>query len=337
MIKKSILLTILLNINLFGVGGAGDIVSDPGSYAYYMQQITQVTKQIDLITTQIKTLGGIRTVIDETKKNIYNAKDNLENVMGNMLESMETLTDAMRNTEIKSLWSIKRSSIGGGSGGLMYDDISEKIRAYFKVADDEIIERMGGKQKLKELEIELYTFRKALDKTNLNDFKAMMATKVDDKKINQSLLISKYLEKLERQTKDDIKQDSFANVQENYNSFFHPTAQQKYKREKNIKRLKSFTQYIESSDDLMQQTQTSNLILLEILNILNKEYKSALRYRNAIATLHIKNINNPAYLARLVDNQKKIQEDLKNIPYKRDTSKYNSLKRANALGVGFRF
>lgn len=337
MTKKSIVFTILLNVNLFGVGGVGDVVSDPGSYAYYMQQISQMTKTIDLITTQIETLGGIRTVVDETKRTIYNAKDNLENVMGNLKGSMEGLTKAMSNTEIKSLWSIKRNSIGNGSGGLLYGDISKQIRTYFEVADEEVIKRMGGKEKLKELEIELYTLNKALSEVNINDFQAVMGTKIDAKKVNEGLLMTKYLQDMKNQTRGDIQQNAFANVQENYNELFHPTYEQKFKREQDLKRLESLTKYIETSDDFMQQTQTTNLILVEILNILNREYKSALKYRNAIASLHLKNINNPAYLARLVDNQEKMQEDMKNITYKVDTSKYNSLKKADSFGVGFRF
>jgi len=334
MIKRSIVLAILFNTNLFGVAA---VVADPGSYAYYMQQIAQVTKTIDLITTQIKTLGGIRTAVDDTKRTIYNAKDNLENVMGNLKGSMVGLTDAMSNTEVKSLWSIKRSSIGTGSGGLISGDISEKINTYFKLADEAVIKRMGGKEKLKEWQLELYTLNKALSQTNLNDFEAVMSKKLDDKKLKESLLISDYLVDIEEQTKDDIQQDAFANVQENYNELFHPTDEQRFKREEDLKRLESFTKYIETSDDFMQQTQTTNLILVEILNILNREYKSALKYRNAIASLHLKNINNPDYLAHLVDNQEKMLEDIKNMTYKKDNSKYNSLKKANAFGVGFRF
>jgi len=334
MTKKSIALVVLLNMNLFAVGS---VVSDPGSYAYYMQQIAQMTKYIDMVTKQIETLGGIRTAVDDTKRSLYNAKDNLEQVMGNLKSSMESLTSAMKNTEIKSLWSLKRSSIGSGSGGLLSGDISKQIETYFKIADEEVIKRMGGKEKLKELEIELYTLNKALSQTNLNDFQAVMSSKIDSKKINEGLLVTEYLQNVKRQTREDTQQNAFANVQEGYNEFFNPTDFMKSKREEDLKRLESFTKYIETSNDFMQQTQTTNLILVEILNILNKEYKSALRYRNAIASLHLKNINNPAYLAQLVDNQEKIQDDIKNIPYVEDTSKVKSLKRADSYGVGFRF
>jgi len=337
MTKKSILLTILLNINLYGVMGVGDIVSDPSSYAYYVEQIEQMSKTMDLITSQIKTLGGIRTAVDDTKRTIYNAKDNLENVMGNLKNSMKNLTDAMSNVEVKSLWSLKRSSIGSGSGGLFSGDISKQIELYFKMADDEIIERMGGREKLKELEIELQTLNQALAQTNLNDFQTVMDMKVNTKKINEGLLVTEYLQDIKNQTREDVQQNAFANIQENYNEFFNPTHDQKSKRMENLKRLESFTKYIETSDDFMQQTQTTNLILVEILNILNREYKSALKYRNAIATIHLKNINNPAYLAQLIDNQEKMQEDIKSISFKQDTQKHEKIQKADPYGVGLRF
>lgn len=337
-IRKIIVVLMSLQLSLYAVVGVGDVVTDPGSYSYYMQQIAQVTKSIDLMTTQIKTLGGIRTAVDDTKRKIYNTKDNLENVMKNLKGSMVALTDAMSNAEVKSLWSIKRSSIGTGSGGLFYGDISKQIEAYFVAADDAVIKRMGGKEKFKKwVAMELYNPKKALSQVDLNDFKAVMGAEIDVKKVKKSLLVSEYLRNVKKGTREDVQQNALGNVQNDYNDFFYPTDAQKFKREEDLKRLESFTKYIQTSGDSMQQTQTTNLVLVEILNILNREYKSALKYRNAIASLHMKNINNPAYLARLVDNQKNMKEEIEKITNKVDNSKYSKLKKASSLGVGFRF
>jgi len=331
--KKIITIVLLLQLSLY----SATPVADQGSYAYYMQQITQMTKTIDLMTQQIKTLGGIRTAVDDTKRTIYDAKDNLEKVMGNLKSSMVSLTDAMANVEVKSLWSIKRSSIGTGSGGLLSGDISKQIETYFKMADDEIIERMGGKEKLKEMELELYTLNKALSQTNLNDFERVMQTQTNTKKLNEGLLITEYLQNVKKNIKKDVQQDAFATVQESYNEYFNPSKEMKAKRDSDLKRLESFVRYIETSKDFMQQTKTTNLILVEILNILNREYKSALRYRNAIASLHLQNINNPAYLARLVDNQEKMKKDIKGVSYNKPSLKHEKIKKANPYGVGLRF
>ena len=309
------------------------------SFQLQIKSIGEYAKTINLLTNQIKTLGGIRTSIDDMKRGMFNAKDSLEGAFTNLQGSLEGLHGAMDNAEIKSLFSIKRSSIGNGSGGILYEDISGKINAYLKIADDEMIKAMGGKKKAKELQVKLYTIQKALSQTNLNDFKSVMSANINGKEMEKSLLIQDYLKNIESVTKENIQQDGFANVQADYNEWFHPTEEQKAKRKKERERLSSFTKYITSSTDINQQTQTTNMILQEMLKIMMKEYKSALKYRNSIASLYLKNYNNPSFLNQVATNRDKIQEKINKVEKSvySNSTKHGSLKKAAPSGAGFRF
>ncbi len=58
-------LCLLLPGYAFGIGGVGDIVSDPGSYSYYVEQIKVATQELDNLKEQLKTA---ESALDETKK-----------------------------------------------------------------------------------------------------------------------------------------------------------------------------------------------------------------------------------------------------------------------------
>jgi hypothetical protein len=50
--------------------GMGDIVSDPASYGYYIEQIAAMGKQTQEAIKQVQTLGGIRTTVEENQRAI---------------------------------------------------------------------------------------------------------------------------------------------------------------------------------------------------------------------------------------------------------------------------
>lgn len=70
----------------FAILGLGDIVSDPGSYGYYVQQIKEAQKAVSEAQKQVETLGGIKTTADQAKRA----------VMGNYNRAMGLVNDLQR-------------------------------------------------------------------------------------------------------------------------------------------------------------------------------------------------------------------------------------------------
>lgn len=46
----------------------GDVVTDPNSYGYYVQQLKEMGKQTQEAIKQVQTLGGIRTTVEDTQR-----------------------------------------------------------------------------------------------------------------------------------------------------------------------------------------------------------------------------------------------------------------------------
>jgi hypothetical protein len=70
----------------FAILGMGDIVSDPGSYGYYVQQISEAQKAVSEAQKQVETLGGIKTIADKAQRA----------VVGNYNRAMGLVSDLQR-------------------------------------------------------------------------------------------------------------------------------------------------------------------------------------------------------------------------------------------------
>jgi small-conductance mechanosensitive channel len=163
MLKK--LITLILSYQLT----FGFVVTDPASYVYFMQQIQQMTEMINKVTTQIETLGGIRTALDETKRQIYNAKDNLEGAFSNLQDSLKDLKEATSNAEIKSLFDMSRDSISTNSTeGILYKDITQEIQSYFDSADNAIMKNFD-QAKLQAFDEEMKKINATLSSNSLEE------------------------------------------------------------------------------------------------------------------------------------------------------------------------
>jgi len=187
--KNKIILILLLSQVLNAV----QPVTDMGSYSYYVNQINQTSTLINNSTQQIKSLGGIRSSIDDMKRDIYNAKDTLEGSIKNLKGSIKKLKEAGKSVEVKSLFSMRRDSIGSTSDGVFYDDISNEINSYFKAADEVLIEKNGGKDNMKKNKLVLYKLNKSLGKTSLNGFKAVMGSKINYEELENTRLVEDYI------------------------------------------------------------------------------------------------------------------------------------------------
>ena len=115
------------------------VVSDPGSYHYHVEQITMATKQLNELTKQVQTLGGIKTATDDVKRQIYRVQDDFTMAMNNLVRAQQGLADSILNTDetVDKLFSTDRDSIttSPSDGGVIYRDTAEFL--------DEVYERTG--------------------------------------------------------------------------------------------------------------------------------------------------------------------------------------------------
>lgn len=332
MLKKFIALILSYQLSF------GFVVSDPASYVYFMQQIQQMTEMINKVTTQIETLGGIRTALDETKRQIYNAKDNLEGAFSNLQDSMKSLKEATDNTEIKSLFDLGRDSITTNSTeGIFYKDITEKVQGYFDSADEAIMKDID-KAKLQAFDLEMKQMNAALSSNSLEEAQRSLNS-MDFAAMQKNILIKDYLVELKKGGKEAIQQLALKQNNDLWIKHNLPNEEQKEKQRERQERLAKYISYIENSADIYQQTQTTNMILVEIMTILKEEYNSALNYRNAMTLLFLGNSDNQQFLKQVEKNQKAYAELQKGQYVEIDDTGLNhiqNLPKANPFGIGFR-
>jgi hypothetical protein len=332
MLKKFIALILSYQLSF------GFVVTDPASYVYFMQQVAQFTQMINQITTQIETLGGIRTALDETKRQIYNTKDNLEGAFANLQDSIKGLHEATDNTEIKSLFDLGRDSITTNSTeGIFYKDITEKIQGYFDSADEAIMKDID-KAKLQAFDQELKKTTEALSANSSKEFLETLNT-MDFDKMQKNLLIKDYLVELKKGGKEAIQQLALKTNNDLWIEHTLPNEEQQEKQKERKERIQKYISYIENSSDIYQQTQTTNMVLVEIMTILQEEYKSALNFRNAMTLLFLGNSDNQQFLKQVEKNQKAYAQLQKGQDIEIDDtglSRIQNLPKANPFGIGFR-
>lgn len=130
----SILVCCLLAPSLHALGT--EVVTDPVSYTYYVQQIELATRQINLITQQVQTLGGIKTATDDVKRQIYTVQDAFQGAMNSLINAQLGLANAILDTPetVDKLFSMERDSIttNPDDGGVYYKDTAAFLDDFYK-------------------------------------------------------------------------------------------------------------------------------------------------------------------------------------------------------------
>jgi hypothetical protein len=120
-----------LVMNLF----SAEIVTDPVSYTYFVEQINQVTLLINNATEQVRTLGGIKTLTDDIKKSVYKMQDSITGAMQGFADAGQGLFDEINNMDdtAKDIFSMDRDSLSTDSTqqGILYRSTSELIDEVF--------------------------------------------------------------------------------------------------------------------------------------------------------------------------------------------------------------
>ncbi|OCL86003.1 hypothetical protein AAX26_01653 [Aliarcobacter thereius] len=333
MLKKALALSLSVQLNF----GAGMVVSDPVSYTYFMEQVAQYTEMINAMTTQIETLGGIQSAVDDTKRNIYNVSDNLQGLYNNLQNAMQGLMGAMENAEVKSLFDTSRESIKtNSSDGIFYKDIREAIDGLFQSMDETLMKQFD-QGKLMQIDRDLKRLTDALKSNSAKDARSkLLGLNYSD--MNNSLLIKDLLNKSNKEAKEAYKNFVLSQNNDIYNDIYNPTDELKKEQEANQKKLEGYFDYIQNSSDLYQQTQTTNMILMEIVKILQEEYLSAVTYRNSMSLMFIENADKQDFNKKL-QKSLEIQKKLSNgVISKEDLPGHeiSKLKKSDPMGIGFR-
>jgi len=89
---------LILSSNAWALFGAGDIVSDPTSYTYYVEQIKQATEQLENLQEQLETAKNIYGEVEDMRKQLIGAYDQatgMVNDLSNIREEIENNPTAM--------------------------------------------------------------------------------------------------------------------------------------------------------------------------------------------------------------------------------------------------
>lgn len=129
----AIVISFYLNTNLFG---AAQVVTDPISYTHYIEQMKEFQKQVELMTKQVETLGGIKTATDDVKKQIYTVKEQFTDAFMGLMKAGQKLGEAGGKVgeTFKQIGSYKKDSITTDSsdGGFFYEDMAKMIDGFFE-------------------------------------------------------------------------------------------------------------------------------------------------------------------------------------------------------------
>ncbi len=238
----------------------------------------------------------------------------------------------------KSLFDLGRDSIKTNSSeGILYKKITNEIQSYFDNADKAIMKNFD-QGKLQSFDEEMKKIIGALNSNSLEDAKKNLET-LDYAKISKNLLLRDYLASLQGKSKEGYRNYALKMNNDIWNKYFLPNEEEKEKRKVRKERLDKYLSYIENSSDIYQQTQTTNMILSEILTVLNEEYKSAISYRNAMALLYLNNSDSQSFLDQIKKNREVYGKLKKSQDVEIDDiglSRIQNIPKSNPFGIGFR-
>ena len=93
-------LSLAIHSNSWGVFGVGDIVSDPGSYAYYAEQIASATEQVSALTEQLEQVKSLVNLQKLTEKGVTSMAGDMIGIYNNAIDFVDA-TDELIETSVE--------------------------------------------------------------------------------------------------------------------------------------------------------------------------------------------------------------------------------------------
>lgn len=261
-----ILATILFAQNLFAM-----VVTDPTSYTYYAQQLKTFNDSVKTSLEQLESINKLNELsntanelLDDVSGLLYNPQNQIQGIYDNLVNSIERFEDIGERvsnmnatTFLKNYHNVKDNAPTGED----FKKWEENFEALFDNSKDDVY--LNLKKRVDE----------ALENKKYEDWGVA----------RQDLDKYLYLKKLER---EQLKKYSLLAPTEYYNDYYL-NEETVAKREKTKQHIEKLTKQIDSSTDLMQQTQTTNQILIEMLSLLQGQYELSMMYYNSVSVVNL--------------------------------------------------
>ena len=278
---------ILFGTKSFAIFGAGDIVSDPTSYTYYAKEIKtmndQLTTALDTLDQMDKVNGAIdkaNSILNETGGKILNPQ-----------KKIQGLFDSMKSAKSKfSRLANKVSDVGVDYFFKNYHNVSEPLK-------EEIL------AKWKDNYTALFDDKEDEKYQELNE-KVLSAIKSNNYTKYQKATndLNTYL-KLKNIEKKALKKYSLMATMDLYNDYFMNEEVVEERKEQDL-RIQKYIDQIKTAEDMHKQQQTTNLILIEMLDFIKSQYEMQMKFFNAMAMSGVTNSKAQYNLKDVIEQRK---------------------------------
>lgn len=252
---------LFFSTDIFALGG--DVVTDPGSYVYFADQLKALNDQVksaiemlDQLDKANQALNKVESGINQVGNLIYNPTNDLENfltTLQRLQDRMEGISDNLDNIGLETF--LKNSHFIANST----DRTASKsfLNILTKDEDDETLQKLYDEYKRAMNEGSYEEFSLASDRLN-------------------AYLNAKGI------ALDQLKREAaYASIDAWHN--YNLDEDEMQKRKDRIKNWQQHLKNIQSSKDLLKQTQITNFILLDMAEILQKQYEHTMAMDYAIS------------------------------------------------------
>jgi hypothetical protein len=284
----------LAKTQVFALFGAGDIVSDPTSYTYYMKQIKAMNDQLESAFKQVEELNKINQLTEKANDLLFNTGEKIFNpqkrILGivNDLQSsisrMQSLGERVKNmgTErfIKDYHNVNKPL-----NNEEFEKWQAEFEKLFSLKDDETYEQLED------------NLQKAIKSGDYKQY---------ERAVN---MFNDYI-KIRNIEREKLRYYSLLAPSKWYNEYYL-SEEGKKRRDDRFKKIGKYTMQIDNEKDLMKQQQTTNQILLLIVETIDEQYNLQMQFFNAMS-IAVLSEKDQEQTDIEIEELKRTKEELKN-------------------------
>lgn len=279
--KKLILIIFIGTYSFCG----GMVVTDLASYGYYAQQIKAFNDQVNNAVQSLEVLNEANDLVNTTNDLLTNSGEKIFNptkkILGivnnlqNTADRFQSMSERVKDMGIERFMKDYHNS-SEPLNDKAFKRWKDNFEALFDNSKDETYIKLN--QRVDD----------ALIAKNYKDYTFAMAD------------LRNYL-KLKEIEKDSVKRYSLLSTTDYYNDYYlneESVNNRKAKKEHVSKLIKQ----IDSADDLHKQTQTTNQILIEVLEIAQAQYELQMMFFNSVSVNQLSQASNAAHDMEKIHN-----------------------------------
>ncbi|CAE10196.1 hypothetical protein [Wolinella succinogenes] len=251
---KKFLVAAAISSNLM----AAQVVTDPGSYVHLMNTIKAINDQISIATDQLKEINKLNDMINETEKLIFESNEKLFNPA----TRIKNFVNNVQNIDRK----LKRLA-----NRIQETGIEQFVKNYHNSNAD-------TKLYLEQL---LRNDKDPLYKTLLEDYQKATHSGNYDSYVLASDRLNSYMKIKGVELNELKKEATYANL-DALNNYLYNEDEIK-EREEKVQRLADLLESIQNEIDMIKQQQITNTILMEMVEILTRQYEQSMKMDYALS------------------------------------------------------